>query len=101
MARVKISPGHSIFDGHFPGNPVTPGVVQLQMVRELLQEHLGHPLRLTRMQSSKFLSVLNPTSTPEFDISIHFKQDEATVAVQATGKSEETIFFKLIASYEA
>lgn len=99
--RVKIAPDHSIFEGHFPGNPITPGVVQVQMVRELLQEHLQKPLRLVKMQSCKFLSILNPTLTPEFDITINFKEDGNTLSVQATGKSEANNFFKLIASYEA
>ena len=35
--RIKLNPKHEIFKGHFPGQPVTPGVVLIQMTTELTQ----------------------------------------------------------------
>ena len=46
VSLVKINAQHTIFDGHFPNNPVTPGVVQLQMVKELLEQNLNKNLAL-------------------------------------------------------
>ena len=39
-SKVQLNASHKIFDGHFPGNPVTPGVVQIQIVKELLEKAL-------------------------------------------------------------
>lgn len=101
QVRVKIFPTHRIFNGHFPGNPVTPGVVQMQMVKEVLQEQLKKPLKLAKMQSCKFLAILNPVETPEFDITLNYKEEDGAFIVQANGKSGDTTFFKLVASYVA
>ena len=46
--RLQLHPEHEIYQAHFPGNPITPGVCQVQIVAELagrqLQRHrLLHP----------------------------------------------------------
>lgn len=37
-STIKINASHTIFDGHFPNNPITPGVVQLQITKEILED---------------------------------------------------------------
>jgi 3-hydroxyacyl-[acyl-carrier-protein] dehydratase len=68
-ASLHINPSHPIFEGHFPGQPVVPGVTMMLMVRSLLETQL-QPLRLVRADNVKFLSLINPqeisyVSTPE------------------------------------
>lgn len=31
---IEMNPKHDIYKGHFPGNPITPGVCLTQMVKE-------------------------------------------------------------------
>ena len=35
VARIRLLPECAIYQGHFPGNPVTPGVCQVGIVEEL------------------------------------------------------------------
>ena len=37
---ITIDQGHDIYKGHFPGFPVTPGVVEIEIVKELMECHL-------------------------------------------------------------
>ena len=46
VALLEINPLHKIFKGHFPGQPVVPGVCMLQMGREILEKALGQSTRL-------------------------------------------------------
>lgn len=59
-ATLKINPGHPIFKGHFPGQPVVPGVCMMQMVKELVETATSRPLRLHTGLELKFLSVIDP-----------------------------------------
>lgn len=59
-AVLKINPGHAIFGGHFPGQPVVPGVCMMQMVKELLETATSRSLRLHTGLDLKFLSVIDP-----------------------------------------
>lgn len=78
-AQVSIDPKHAIFDGHFPGNPVTPGVVQLEMVKEILGTHFNRPIQLKTLANSKFLAVLNPENTADatFKMTIAEQEDQS------------------------
>jgi 3-hydroxyacyl-[acyl-carrier-protein] dehydratase len=36
--KIKLNPEHEIFTGHFPDNPILPGVCVVQMIKEILQQ---------------------------------------------------------------
>jgi len=59
-ANVKLNPAHQIFKGHFPGEPVLPGVCVTQMVKELLEIHIQKSTRLIKASDIKFLSIITP-----------------------------------------
>jgi 3-hydroxyacyl-[acyl-carrier-protein] dehydratase len=97
-SEIRINAGHRLFDGHFPGAPVTPGVVQLQIVKEILESHLEKNLTMKSLRVCKFLSILNPELTPVVQIRINYKQGEI-LEVTSSGEFGETVFFKAQTSY--
>jgi 3-hydroxyacyl-[acyl-carrier-protein] dehydratase len=56
--RVPID--HPAFAGHFPGQPIVPGVVLLDHVVWLVQAHLGVPGGGWQIAQAKFLSPCGP-----------------------------------------
>ena len=52
MASIFLNSAHAIFKGHFPGNPVTPGVCMMQIIKELTQKILESSLVMTLSSSS-------------------------------------------------
>lgn len=62
---VMLHPDHFIYQAHFPGEPVTPGVCIIQMVKELLEDLVQLPLCITAVKNVKFLSILSPIQTPQ------------------------------------
>ena len=97
-AEIKLNADHFIFNGHFPGSPVTPGVVQLQIVKELLEQHLSKNLQMKTMRTCKFLKVINPEETPYIQIDIKFNQEEY-LEVIASGTYDGNTYFKAQVSY--
>ncbi len=55
-ARLSLPAEFVGFQGHFPDNPVLPGVCLVQAGVLMAQEALGKNLRLTRLKRAKFLS---------------------------------------------
>jgi 3-hydroxyacyl-[acyl-carrier-protein] dehydratase len=97
-AEIKINAAHPLFGGHFPDSPVTPGVIQLQMVKDILSQWLGRPLKLKAIRTCKFLEVLNPHQHEAIMISIKIKGNDV-LEVSAFGESGNSVFFKLQATY--
>src|SRR5579859_700678 len=72
-ASLTIDPAHKIFQGHFPGRPVMPGVCMLQIVKEIAEHQLAKKLLLTTAASLKFLAVFDPRNNTELSAEIRFK----------------------------
>jgi 3-hydroxymyristoyl/3-hydroxydecanoyl-(acyl carrier protein) dehydratase len=58
-ATFTIAADHPALAGHFPGNPIVPGVLVLEHVQQMLEADIG-PVRLTSLPQVKFLSPLRP-----------------------------------------
>lgn len=93
---ISIHPAHPIFLGHFPGNPITPGVVQMEIIKELLSIHLNRPVKLKSISNCKFLAILNPLSNPEILIKIKFlPTDDGTIKISGTLGADATVFLQM------
>ena len=100
-STVQLNASHKIFDGHFPENPVTPGVVQIQMVKEILEKALEKEYTLKEVGRCKFMAVLNPNEDKEIDITIKHSIEEGVLKISAAGTSKDknNTFFKFNAKY--
>jgi 3-hydroxyacyl-[acyl-carrier-protein] dehydratase len=99
-AEVKINASHEIFSGHFPGNPVVPGVCLIQMIRETARFYLKKSLRMVKATEIKFINIVNPLQNSDLLIELNIREmNEAGMNVSALIKKDETIFLKIKAQY--
>jgi 3-hydroxyacyl-[acyl-carrier-protein] dehydratase len=69
-AQIHLNREHPVFEGHFPGNPILPGVCTVQIILELLEKALVKELMLTRAGNIKYLGFISPETMTEvrFDL---------------------------------
>ncbi len=98
---TRLNLQHPVFLGHFPGNPVVPGVCQVQMVRELVARALEIPVKLYESDNIKFLSMISPVENPsiEFDIRIR-PVDQNQYAVNAVIGNASMVFLKFKGKFQ-
>ncbi len=82
VVQVELEKDHKIYEGHFPGNPVVPGVCLIQMIREVIEELQGQKLRLMAADETKFLNIVNPLTS-----------NFLTIEVKNRPKSENPLAF--------
>ncbi|MAZ94373.1 MAG: hydroxymyristoyl-ACP dehydratase [Bacteroidales bacterium] len=73
-AVVELNSNHPIYDGHFKEQPVVPGVMQLQIVKEIIETRLDHKLFLNNINQVKYLRPILPDNNLELKISISRKK---------------------------
>lgn len=59
-SSASVPSDHPCLPGHFPGNPVVPGVLILQLVAEAVCDWRGSQATVGRFGNVKFISLLRP-----------------------------------------
>ena len=94
--HLELLPESYIFKAHFPGNPIVPGVCQLQMIGELLRGVLGRDVYLKEIKNVKYLTVMSPKAQTAYCLAFQKIQTEADECrVLAVYKDTERQYAKL------
>lgn len=72
---------HPVYEGHFPGQPVCPGVMTMQMVRECASRLEGKPLHWKGVKSCRFTGMLYPGNNVTLVMNRH--TDDDAIAIDA------------------
>ena|SRR5665647_478159 len=95
-AILEINSAHKIFEGHFPGQPVVPGVCMMQMVKEILESVLAKKTRLVSADNLKFLTVINPTENNIIHAELKYSiGEDGRIKVGASLVNESVTYFKM------
>lgn len=81
----------AVYAGHFPDRPITPGVCMIGAVVELLSQAAGHPLRLAKVNNTKYLSMMTPDDIDGATLAATLDGDTAT----ATYTKGDTVYAKM------
>ena len=100
LAKVYLNKDHAIFKGHFPGNPVMPGVCMIQIIKELTEEATQKNLFLTVSSNIKFMAIINPEKNPDLQLTIDIKEENGEVKVKNTTSYDDTVALKLNAAFK-
>ena len=82
-ATIRLLPESPVYQGHFPGYPITPGVCLVEIALELFSEREGRPVRLVAAKNIKFMSPVLPTETTELRFNLAGEGDGRTVEILA------------------
>ena len=99
LSKVHLNKDHAIFKGHFPGNPVMPGVCMIQIIKELTEEATGKNLFLAVSSNIKFMAIINPEINPDLQLAIDITEENEEVKVKNITSYEDTVALKLNATF--
>jgi len=99
-ATVKLNAEHEVFKGHFPGNPIMPGVCMIQMIKELIEKAMEKTLFLSVASNVKFMAIINPEKNETIQLSLNLTEDGDIVKVKNITSFDDTIALKLSATFK-
>ena len=91
---VSIYSGHEIFKGHFPQQPVVPGVFALQMIKECFESLNNKKYNYCELTNCKFSNPIFPEHDKDFQIECEYELD-GSILLKSTIRSENTVYLTL------
>ena len=95
-ATIRLLPESPVYQGHFPGYPITPGVCLVEIALELMEEmadqvghdggkvrHDGGKVGLVAAKNIKFTNPVLPTETTELRFNLAGEGEGRTVEIFA------------------
>lgn len=94
LASISINKAHAIFQGHFPNQPVTPGVCMMQIIKELAEKWAECKLVLKTARNVKFMAIINPENNSNIQVQLDVEEEDGLLAIKSTTSFEDTIALK-------
>ena len=101
---VELNPSCVIYQAHFPGEPITPGVCIVQIGKEVIEDLLleqssaSRRLEIIKAKNIKFLSVISHNETPILTYQVRklvFSDDKMTIETQIVVNSDDKSMAKI------
>ena len=94
---IWLRKNHTIYQAHFPKNPITPGVCIIQIVKELFSHYKNDDFVITKVKNVKFSHPLIPTAHTRIDVSMKIEEteEENIYTVKSTIYTVDIIYTKI------
>lgn len=93
--HLAILPECKVYDGHFPGEPVCPGVCNIETIKECAIILTGENLRYTSIKQCRLTSLATPDICPEIDVDIALVPKDNGYSLNATISDEKQTYMIL------
>ena len=90
-------PDCDIYRGHFPGNPVCPGVCGIEMVKELAMRMTGKKLFFRDIKRCRLTAIASPEICPEQEVTINIgpeKEGRSSINASITDSQKTYMEYK-------
>jgi 3-hydroxyacyl-[acyl-carrier-protein] dehydratase len=96
LFEVLINKDHAVFEGHFPGNPVVPGVFLIQMIREVIEHWQQKKFKIEAADEIKFMNMVIPQHSSRLSLEIQKRaKSEKPFAYSIVVCDGITVFIKM------
>lgn len=99
VTKILINKSHEIYNGHFPGRPVTPGVILMELFKEEAERQTNCKLVLGSANNVKFTSVVDPNQGDHFYLYTTIVKEDGVVKLKGLAKHNDVIALKINSVY--
>ncbi len=97
---IALNTEHDVYKGHFPERPITPGVCNIQMIKECAEVLVGKSLTLTQIDKCRLTAMVTPNGSPNLKVKVQISEANP-LKINASIFFEDTIYMTLTGSLES
>lgn len=96
QANVLINASSNVFNGHFPGRPILPGVYHLYITMNILKKFYDSNMTFNACANIKFLNYIDPNLVTILNYDIYIKNiNDSSYTLNVIVKNDQTVFCKM------
>lgn len=81
--RIRLLPDNPVYRGHFPSNPVSPGVCNIRTIQECACRVAGERLFIATIKRCRLTALVSPAICPELDVEVRLSPADTGFTVEA------------------
>ena len=98
---LQVNPKSFVFQGHFPDQPILPGVLMVAAVKRGLNEKYSGKWSMESSSAIKYLGVITPRKDQNLILTIkHAQINPEQIKIDTQIRDENTTKFKMKATYK-
>lgn len=97
--RVHVNPDDHIFDGHFPGQPILPGVVIAECVKRAVALAVQAAVNTEKLSFVKFMNPVVPSANSVLELNLQIASAEGQVKASAVLSEGDKTYSKVKGIY--
>ena len=95
LSTVKLNPQCSVYEGHFPGNPVSPGVCNLQMLKECVEHYTNRKLTIKAIKQCRYSALITPLKQSVLKYKAVIDEAEGAFSVAGTVFDDDNTYIDI------
>ncbi|MBQ8361784.1 MAG: hypothetical protein IJX44_07560 [Bacteroidaceae bacterium] len=92
---IRLNAGCRVYQGHFPGKPVSPGVCNIQMLKELAELMAGQRLFMNNLQQCRLTTLITPDEHPTLKANLLLEKIDGGYKLRAALGQDEAVFLEM------
>ena len=82
--HLALIPDCDVYRGHFPGNPVCPGVCNIETIKECAMMLTGKKLLISTIKQCRLTAIATPAVCPEISVEVTATETPQGYTILAT-----------------
>ncbi len=95
LFHISLRSDSAVYQGHFPGQPVSPGVCNIQLIKECAEQVAGKPLLMNNLQQCRLTTLVTPLEHPEVEVRLFLEEKDSGYKLKATLGKGENIYLDM------
>ena len=100
LVDIEVNKDHEVFSGHFPGNPVMPGVCMMHIIKEITESYIGQTLFMEHCSNVKFMSIINPQVDNKIQLELKISNEGEHIVVKSQTRFQQKVALKMSVRYK-
>ncbi|SKB32981.1 3-hydroxyacyl-[acyl-carrier-protein] dehydratase [Salegentibacter holothuriorum] len=100
ITQLQIDKTHAIYNGHFPGRPVTPGVILMHLFKEEAERKCGFKLQFKKGANIKFMAVVDPNQDSILNLESEIEEINGEIKLKGIARNSAGISLKINSFYK-